>query len=96
MMKVLFPKIKFLRKTYLLGNRLFHLFLDEVLVLLFKERFKAFFPILYIIKSKGGNQLHFKKNLLSNLTFELTFEQESNLASAIFDVEVLSKKAGQI
>ena len=38
----------------------------------------------------------FKKNLLSNLTFELTFEQESNLASAISDVEVLSKKAGQI
>lgn len=44
----------------------------------------------------GGDQLHFKKNLLSNLTFELTFEHESNLTSAISDVEVLSKKAGQI
>lgn len=65
-------------------------------MLLFKERFKAFFPILYIMKAKGGDQLHFKKNLLSNLTFELTFEHESNLTSAISDVEVLSKKAGQI
>lgn len=40
--------------------------------------------------------LHFKKNLLSNLTLKLTFEHESNLTSAISDVEVLSKKAGQI